>query len=73
VHIDIQGNEMANRPAKEVTEESEDASIEVPIEDFTREFKLETWNMTQDVICKKTQFKNKVYFENYYDREKKKP
>jgi len=38
--------------------------------DFEKEFKLETWNMTQDTINREKQFKDKVYFENYYDKEK---
>jgi len=50
---------MADKLAKETTEE--DTSIEEPIEDFRKEFKLKTWNMTQDTISREAQFKGKIF------------
>jgi len=62
---------MADKLAKEATEE--DTNIEVPVGDFRKEFKLKTWNITQDTIDRKAQFKGKIYLKNFYDGKNKKP
>jgi len=51
---------MTDRLAKEATEE--DTSIEVPVGDFRKKFKLKTWNIIQDTINREAQFKGKIYF-----------
>lgn len=68
-HIGIEGNEFTDKLAKEAVDES----IEIPIGNLSREFNLETWNMTQDSVVKEAIYKGKAYFDNFYNREKKKP
>lgn len=38
-----------------------------------KEFKKETWNITQNSITRQANYKGKYYFEKFYDRNKKKP
>lgn len=71
-HIGIQGNELADKLAKEAVDEDPHDSIEIPIRDLKREFKLETWNMTQESLVKDARIKGKAYFENFYNGKKKK-
>ncbi|KAK0160438.1 hypothetical protein PV328_007848 [Microctonus aethiopoides] len=72
-HKGIQGNEIADKLAKEATEEEENQVIEVPISDYKKTFKAETWIMTQNTIVQESRIKGKEYFRNYYDGKKKKP
>lgn len=71
-HIGIQGNELADKLAKEAVGEDPHDSIEIPIRDLKREFKLETWNMTQESLVKDARIKGKAYFENFYNGKKRK-
>ncbi|XP_071579351.1 uncharacterized protein [Temnothorax nylanderi] len=72
-HIGIVGNEMADKLAKEATEEEEDETIEVPLLDFRQEFRREIWNKTQDSLIKDAKYKGIYYFKNFYNRKRKKP
>lgn len=72
-HKGIQRNEIADRLAKEATEEEDDKGTEVPIAEFKKTFIAETWIMTQNTIVQESRIKGKEYFQNYYDVKKKKP
>lgn len=71
-HIGIQGNELADKLAKEAVDEDPNDDIEIPIRDLKRAFKLETWNMTQESLVKDARFKGKAYFNNFYNGKKRK-
>lgn len=69
----VQGNEVADSLARQATEETPDNNIEIPMGDCKREFKCETWSMTQNSIVRDAQYKGKEYFEYFYNGKKKKP
>lgn len=70
-HKGIKGNKLADQLAKEATEEDEDRNIQVFLGDLRKEFKKETWNMTQNSITKDAVHKGKLYFEKFYEKKKK--
>lgn len=72
-HKGIEGNEIADKIAKEATEEKEHGEIEVPISDLKSLFKKETWIMTQNTIKEEARHKGKDYFNKFYREKEKKP
>ncbi|XP_024882476.1 uncharacterized protein LOC112464669 [Temnothorax curvispinosus] len=72
-HKGFTGNEMADKLAKTGTEEDNNKSIEVPIQDYMTIFKEEAKRRTQEKIKNEASYKGRDYFRRYYDEEKKKP
>ncbi|XP_071577278.1 uncharacterized protein [Temnothorax nylanderi] len=72
-HVGIEGNEMADLLVKEAAEEEADPSIEVPVGDFMKCIRKETWDATQQSIIQDSAHKGIFYFYNFYDRGAVKP
>lgn len=72
-HLGIKGNELADSLAKEATEEIKDDRINVPYGDWKKYFKKEMLIVTKNRVELEAEFKGKVYFDNYYKRDKNNP
>ncbi|XP_024892757.1 uncharacterized protein LOC112468000, partial [Temnothorax curvispinosus] len=72
-HCGYVGNEAADLMARIGAQGEADESIEVPILDYRSLFKQESWQRTQEVIVRESGYKGKVYFNYFYDKNKKKP
>jgi len=59
--------------AKEATDEPASDEIVVPIGDFRKGFREETWKETQKRIKMEGNYKGKQYMERFYEENKKKP
>jgi len=71
-HVGIWGNEIADKLAKEATDEPASDDIVVPIGDFRKRFREETWKETQKRIKITGNYKGKHYMERFYEENKKK-
>ncbi|XP_036147641.1 uncharacterized protein LOC118647248 [Monomorium pharaonis] len=78
-HRGITGNRLADRLAKEATRYDYEETIQIPIGDLRNIHKEEFWieeikrKETNDRIKDESNFKGKHYFENFYNKKKKKP
>ncbi|XP_071577284.1 uncharacterized protein [Temnothorax nylanderi] len=72
-HVGIEDNELADRLAKKAAEEEADPSIEIPVGDFMRRIREESWDATQQSITQDSAHKGIFYFHNFYDRGTVKP
>lgn len=71
-HKGIAGNEIADRIAKEGTEDNRDERIKVSLNDWSRIYKEEMEKRTKDRVMVESKSKGMKYFEKYYRVEKKK-
>ncbi|RLU15164.1 hypothetical protein DMN91_012158 [Ooceraea biroi] len=72
-HKGMQGNEMADRLAKSVTEEDLDNRIKVPYYDWIALYKEEVYKKSVDKFEMEGRYKGRMVFTQYYTKEKKKP
>lgn len=71
-HKGIIGNEDADGIAKGATMEEKDTRIKVPPQ-YWRSLKMEEmWKRTQERIEKEGKVKGSLYFNRFYEKEKKK-
>lgn len=71
-HQGIRGNELADKIAKEATEEKESIEIEIPIKDLTKNFKKETWIKTRNTLTYESRYKGIDYTLKNSMKKKKK-
>ncbi|RLU27170.1 hypothetical protein DMN91_000969 [Ooceraea biroi] len=72
-HKGIQGNELADKLAKEATNLETDERVKVPYKDWTALYKEEMYTRTADRVEIEGKYKGKNYFSRFYSRERKKP
>ncbi|XP_071579545.1 uncharacterized protein [Temnothorax nylanderi] len=72
-HVGILGNKLADKLAKEASHKEADPSIEVPVGDYTRWDRKDTWEATQMSIVRDSTHKGEFYFRNFYDDQATKP
>lgn len=70
-HKEIMGSEIADKVAKESTEESKDKRILVPIEDWSRKYKEDMEIRTRSRIEIEGKSKGVKFFEKYYNIKRK--
>lgn len=72
-HRGIEGNEMADKLAKEATENNHDARIKVPHMDWKAHYKEEVSGRTRSRNESEGKYKGVQFFEKIYDRKSKGP
>ncbi|XP_036143172.1 uncharacterized protein LOC118645672 [Monomorium pharaonis] len=72
-HRGLTGNELADMLAKQGAEEPASSEIEIPISDLRRFYKEESWSLTQEKIKNEFRYKGMFYYNNYYNKNSKKP
>lgn len=70
-HKGIQGNEIADKIAKESTEDNKEERIKIPVNDWSRIYKEEMEERTKDRMLIESRSKGMKYFEKYYKQGKK--